>query len=41
MKANKKESKLKEGITYPVASLITFVALIIYTVIAFIIDANI
>ena len=35
MKANKRE------ITYPIASLITFAALIIYTVIAFIIDAHI
>ena len=41
MKSNKKESKSKQEITYPIASLITFAALIIYTVIAFIIDANI
>lgn len=41
MKANKQESKSKQDITYPVACLITFTALIIYTVIAFIIEANI
>ena len=41
MNTEKQTTKEKQQITYPMASLITFAVLIIYTVIAFIIDANI
>jgi len=41
MNTEKKTNKGKKQITYPMASLITFGVLIIYTIIAFIIDANI